>query len=154
MKISQRQINELLSIYKDEHQYISDVVLDDNKITCNIIETKYPYTKTDTFDYITSVSATLFACQLAYVLYGLLIERKQIEEVSHIDYASFLQSRDDAKLKFIRYNFKFISPVKNNGQTKSQMTYLGIIKKRNKVFFKTTFKIGNGITGELISTII
>lgn len=153
-KIENNFVNEVLSIYKDNHKYLTDVEYDNNKIYCKLKSTEYPYTVETTFDYITSVTATLYACQLTYVLFALMIKNAKLENLTDLTFEEYIKSRDDAKLKFLRYNFKFTQPVKNDNNITASMKFEGVIEKRKKKFYRTTFKIGNGIIGELLSTII
>ncbi|MDP1814035.1 MAG: FcoT family thioesterase [Leadbetterella sp.] len=153
-KIENDFVYDVLSIYKDDHKYLTDVEYDNNKISCRLKPTEYPYTVETTFDYITSVTATLYACQLTYVLFALMIKNSKFENLNDLTYDEYIKSRDEAKLKFLRYNFKFTQPVKNDTFITASMKFKGVIEKRNKKFYSTTFKIGNGIIGELLSTII
>ena len=145
-------VNEVLSIYKDNHKYLTDVEYEEDEIFCKLKPTEYPYTVETTFDYITSVTATLFACQLTYVLFALMIKNSKLEKMTDLTFDKYIKSRDEAKLKFLRYNFKFTQPVKNEEGITASMKFEGVIEKRNKKFYRTTFKIGNGIIGELLST--
>ena len=154
--LSQNYIDEILSIYKEDHRYLHNVEYSrsDRKISGVFYPIVYPYTIEPTFDYVTSVTATLFVCQLAYVLYTTLIDEQDVDELNYLNHETFLNLISDAKLKFMRYKFKFFAPVYNCGMITGSMKLDEVIKKKNKVFYRSSFWIGHGMRGELLSFII
>jgi len=146
------QIEEILSIYKDEHQYIVDAAFAENVLTCKLKSTIYPYTKEVVFDYITSVTATLYVCQLAYLLFAELVKHGQVPEVCS-SYKEYILLRNTARLKFLRFNFKFFDKVENLDGIEAKISFIGQTTKKGKHFLKTSFSIGSGIKGELITTV-
>lgn len=153
VELEQEFINDVLSIYKAEHKYVTNAVYDNQGIlTCKLKSTKYPYTESDVFDYVTSVTATLFVCQLTYVLFAQLVKENILPSLAS-SYEEYVYLRDTAKLKFLRFDFKFIGKVSNNDSIIGRMKFIELIEKKNKVFYKSSFIIGNGIKGELITTV-
>lgn len=150
--LSSEFIDDVLSIYKSEHRYINEAQYNDGILTCKLKPTKYPYTTEPIFDYITSVTATLFVCQLTYVLFAQLVKENKVPSLSD-SIEEFLSLRDGAKLKFLRFNFKFINKVINQENIDAKMTFVETINKKNKQFYKSIFFIGDGIKGELITTV-
>jgi hypothetical protein len=103
--LPQATVANILSLYRTEHQYVHDAVLNGTELAAMVTRPIYPYTRTDLFHYLTAPSATLVVAQLAYVLLGGLAFSNATPY--RMSFEKFCRLRDNAQLKFVDFSLRF-----------------------------------------------
>jgi len=155
-RLSANEIAQILSIYLPDHQYVSNARITASSLECALGLTKYPYTTHSTFDYITAPTATLFVCQLAYVLVGGLTLRNPELALSlgGLSWDTFLRRRNEALLRFTNITTRFSSAVPNTGNTPAKITTTQSRRHRGLVHCRMSFTINACISGEVHGVIV
>lgn len=147
--VSIQVVNEILSIYRPEHRYVSDAVLNDTAMRCKLKPTVYPYTEKQIFDYITAPTVTIFGCQMAYVLIGSMVIAKHTLVASIKTREHFASLRDAALLRFGRFNIRFLAEVENKYPIPAHIKIGTIRCISGCIHCLMDFSIGDGICGNI-----
>jgi hypothetical protein len=144
--LSQKQIEQILDLYLPSHRYVRDAIIENLSLTCKLTSTVYPYTREQLFAYITAPTTTLLACQLAYVLLGgtILARHPLFKEIS---WNNFLDLRDNALLRFAKFDVRFKSEVVNKEPINVSIHIEKTMRFHSTVHYRMPFRIGAGITG-------
>jgi hypothetical protein len=156
IQLSEADVERILELYRPEHQYVAQACLERLRLTCVLKPTVYPYTQRDVFPYITAPTATIYSCQLAYVLVGGLALKAPTLAASlgGGDWSQFLIQRDQAWLRFGTFNTRFSAAVENRGLIPANIR---IVRTRHvgvNVHCVMEFEIGRGITGNIHGVIM
>jgi hypothetical protein len=154
LELSSKTLEQILEIYLPEHRYICSANLCDTSLTCSIKPTSYPYTQEQVFNYITAPTATLFACQLAYVLIGgmVIISHPLTTAIKSLNI--FRNVRDSALLRFAKIDLRFRSEVENKWPIHALINIDKAKRYHNSVHCSMDFCIGNGISGNIHGVLI
>ena len=154
--ITNQTVEKILSIYRPEHRYVGNSVLTGISMRCELRSTIYPYTTKQIFGYITAPTATIFACQLAYVLVGGMV----LSNTEHLivrrvkTWENFLSLRDEALLRFGRFDIRFFEEVENKYPISG---YIEIGWTRcigGTILSLMEFRIGDGIGGKIHAALL
>lgn len=149
-------VERILEIYRPEHRYVTQATLDGLKLRCVLKRTVYPYTTHDIFPYITAPTATVYSCQLAYVLVGGLALKSPAIATSlgGGNWSEFLVQRDRAWLRFTSFSTHFRSEVVNADELSAAVGIVRIRNFRSNLHCVMEFEIGHGISGAIRGVIV
>jgi hypothetical protein len=155
IQLSEFEIEQVLEIYRPEHRYVTLATLHQLKLECILKPTLYPYTQHEVFGYITAPTATLYACQLAYVLMGGLSLKtpEMVEQLGVGTWSRFVVQRDTAALRFATFSTRFRSEVENSGSIPAYIKVAQTRKARSNLHCIMEFNIGVGISGRVHAVI-
>jgi hypothetical protein len=145
-RISDGEIEKILEIYRPEHRYVYDAILAGSELKCALKPTVYPYTQSEIFEYITAPTATLYSCQLCYVLVGAIARRGFADS---FNWEEFLRQRNTAALRFTSLDFRFRAEVCNSGRIAASIRFGRIRNLAGIVHCVMEFEIANGIHGRI-----
>lgn len=154
VELPEEIITKMLDIYRPEHRYIRSAIICGSSLECSLGSTEYPYTREPLFDYITAPTATLFACQLAYVLVGgmVVMNHPLVNLIKSLD--EFRDNRDCALLRFAKINLCFRSEVENKWPIACSMCVRKSKSYLGSIHCNMVFAIGGGISGTIHGVLI
>jgi len=147
-------VRRILDIYLPEHLYVYDAAIKGTSLSCSLNPTRYPYTARPIFNYITAPTATLFACQLAYVLIGGMFMTQHPIASPIGTWERFFEMRDKAFLRVARISLRFDAEVANRRPIKASIGIDRAIHLRKRIHCTMSFEIGKGLSGQIHGVIV
>jgi hypothetical protein len=154
LPISPTHIDEILNLYLPQHRYVCNAVLYGTELVCMLKPTIYPYTQGQIFRYVTAPMATLYACQLAYVLVGGMVIANHPATSCIRTYQSFLRLRDETLLRFARLETRFRVEVRNEWPIPAKISVESSKRFATHSHYTVEFQIGEGVTGGIHAVIV
>lgn len=153
IKIDQKKINDILSVYKLAHIYLKSAEIHGNEIKGIFRKSEYPYAKENP-TYINAVRVILYLSQLTYVFSALLIEKRVYNITKDIDLNRFKKARNQMQMYFTDINIKFRKKVDNSDKVPITIKFLSGRRAKEKIFFKLGFDVNDSIFGEFTAVMV
>lgn len=109
--VPQAYVESMLDFYHAEHHYVENVSISQRTLTCDLRPVNYPYSS-QALSYVNAPVATLYSCQLAYVLMGsLVLIGDPLIHRALPSWDSFVSARDTGRLRYGKLTLRFIREV-------------------------------------------
>ena len=150
MILSEKEVHNLLELYKKEYRLIENVNYEKGSINASLIPFRYNYTSED-LDYLTATQLNLYLSQLTYILIGTAIKDKKFTELSPQLYETFITNMYKGRLFFVRIDQRIKKMIRKESNIYVSIKIIKIRKIKKTIFAKIGFSFcGKSSQGELI----
>ena len=131
--ITQDQLAQYLSLYKEDSRYIISAQYFDMQLEAELKPFAYSYTCED-LDYITATQISLYLSQLTYVLIGTVIKNEENVDAPTSLLPVFLDKMHAGRLFFLEIDQKMQQPIWKAEQINAKLK-LTDVRKTSTAFF-------------------